>query len=355
MMKAMVLEAFGGVEHFHMRCWPLPVPGPGQVRIRIQAISLNPVDYKMRQGRLYGDLPAVLGRDAAGTVDAVGPDVTGFREGDSVLAVLFGPSSNGAYAQYAATDAAFVSPLPVGTAAGVPCDIPVTVAVTMGVAGLTAYEVVVRKARVTAGEAVFVAGGSGGVGSYVIPLLRVLGAEPILATAGSDASAAYLTRVLGVRPEHILRYPELSAQAQADWVRAESGGRGVAAAFDLVGGDMKRLCFQVIDFYGRVVSCVEEYDPDFAIDIWHPQISPLYARSGSYHYVAVSAPARFGGPRDWAVYGEMSTALRELVQSGRLPLPPVTELGELDEQTIRRAHTLLETGHVQGKLVLTVG
>lgn len=51
----------------------------------------------------------------------------------------------------------------------------------------------------------------------------------------------------------------------------------------------------------------------------------------------------------------MFAALRELVQSGRLPLPPVTELGELDEQTIRQAHTLLETGHVQGKLVLTVG
>ncbi len=345
-MRVMQLEHFGSVENFHWAEVPVPEPEDGQVRIRVEAISLNPVDYKMRQGRLYGDLPVVLGRDIAGTVDAVGEGVSRYRVGDAVVAVLFGPRSSGAYAEQVCTHAAFVSPLPRDTE-------PLQ-AVTLGVAGLTAYEAVVRKAHVQPGEAVFIAGGSGGVGSYAIPLARLQGAEPILTTAGSAESAHYLTDALGIDPAHILRYPNLSHEEQVAWVREHSGGDGVAASFDLVGGAMKRLCFDVIDFYGRVTSVVEEYDPDFAIDIWHPQESPLYARSGSYHYVAVSAPARFGASRDWVAYGAMFDALIELVESGRLPLPPVQQMGALSEETIRAAHLELEAGHVKGKLVLSV-
>lgn len=346
-MQAIVLEAYGGVEHLHAREWPRPEPGPEDVRIRVEAVSLNPVDYKMRQGRIPGELPTILGRDVAGRVDAVGAHVRGVKEGDAVLAVLFGPRSNGAYAQYVCTHPAFVSPLPGGTDA--------LHAVTLGVAGLTAWEVVALKAALRPGEAVLVAGGAGGVGSYAVPLARLAGAAPLLATAGSDASAAYLTEALGVPAQNVLRYDGRSLEEQAAWVRERTGGRGVAAALDLVGGDMKRLCFAVLDFHGRVVSCVEEYDRDFAIPIWHPQTSPLYARSASYHYVAVSAPARFGQPRDWALYPRMFAALRERVEAGRLALPAVREMGALGEASIREAHTLLETGHTRGKLVLSVG
>ena len=71
-MKAMVIDSFGGVENFQWKEWPVPEPKIGEVRIRIQAVSVNPVDYKMRKGLIPGDLPAVLGRDVAGTIDAVG-------------------------------------------------------------------------------------------------------------------------------------------------------------------------------------------------------------------------------------------------------------------------------------------
>ena len=345
-MKAIILDAFGGVEHFREGDLPLPEPKAGQVRIRIEAIALNPSDYKMRRGMLPGDLPAVLGRDVAGTIDAVGSGVTGFSPGQPVVAVLFGPRSNGAYAQTVVTHTDFVAPMPTGAD-------PLRAA-SLGVAGLTAYEAVVMKAGVRPGEAAFVAGGSGGVGSYAIPILKLLGAGPILCTTGGDDSAAYLTETMGIPPEHLLRYAGMSLEEMTAWVHGKTGSRGVAAAFDLVGGDMKRLCFRVIDFYGRVTSVVEEYDPDFNIDIWSAITSPLYARSGSYHFVAVSAAARFGQSRDWPVYRENLAALIGWVNEGRLPLPTVRDMGQLNEANIRRAHTLLETGHVQGKLGLTV-
>lgn len=345
-MKAMILDAAGGVENFRWGDLPLPVPGPGEVRIRIEAVTLNPSDYKIRRGMLPVDLPIVLGRDVAGRIDAVGPAVDGFAPGDAVVAVLFGPRSNGAYAQYVVSHAGFVMPLPRGAE-------PMRAA-TLGVAGLTAYEAVVMKAKVHPGEPVFVAGGSGGVGSYVIPLLRLLGAGQIFATAGSDASAAYLSDILGVPPGNLLRYSGKFIDEMVGWVLEKTGGKGVPSAFDLVGGDMKRLCFRVIDYYGRVTSVVEEYDPDFAIDIWHPHVSPLYARTGSYHFVAVSAPARFGGPEHWGVFRENLAALTTWVEEGRLPLPPVLDMGELNEENIRKAHTLLESGHVRGKLGLRV-
>jgi len=199
-----------------------------------------------------------------------------------------------------------------------------------------------------------VTGGSGGVGSYVIPLIQLLGGGPVYATAGSDESAAYLTDTFGVLPENVLRYSGKSLEEMTQWVLDKTGGRGVPAAFDLVGGDMKRLCFSVIDYYGRITSVVEEYDPDFAIDIWHPITSPLYVRTGSYHFVAVSAPARFGGPEHWGIFRKNLDELCGWVEAGRLPLPPVRDMGELNEENIRAAHTLLESGHVRGKLGLSV-
>ena len=111
-MKAMVLETFGGPENFQWKDWPMPEAKAGDVLIRVQAVSVNPVDYKMRAGHLPIPLPDVLGRDVAGSVEAVGDGVTEFQPGDEVFAVLFGPRSNGAYAQYVSTPAAFVCPKP---------------------------------------------------------------------------------------------------------------------------------------------------------------------------------------------------------------------------------------------------
>ncbi len=345
-MKAMVLEKFGGPENFQWKDWPTPEIKPGEVLIRIHAVSLNPVDYKMRAGHLPIPLPDVLGRDAAGTVEAVGEGVTEFRTGDNVFAVLFGPRSNGAYAQYVRVPAAFVCPKP--------DSLSFQQAACLGVAGMTAYDAVVNKGRIQRGETVLVAGGAGGVGSFAIPLMRYCGVTSIIATTGGDESANHLINSLGIDSKNLIYYQKLSLKEMDARVRELTDGKGIAVAFDFVGGDMKKLCFNAAGFDGRVVSTVEE-PPEFDFNIWRADISPLFAKAGTYHFVALSARARNGGPDDWGVYRDMMAGLARLVEAGHLTLPKATDLGELTEENIRKAHTMLEAGHVKGKLVLSVG
>jgi NADPH:quinone reductase-like Zn-dependent oxidoreductase len=344
-MKAMVLEEFGGPENFQWKDWPTPEAKQGEVLIRIQAVSVNPVDYKMRAGHLPIPLPDVLGRDVAGTVEAVGEGVIEFRAGDNVFAVLFGPRSNGAYAQYVSVPAAFVCPKP--------DSLSFQQAACLGVAGMTAYDAVVNKGRIQRGERVFVAGGAGGVGSFAIPLIRYCGVTSIIATTGGDESADHLINSLGIDSKNLIYYQKLSLEEMDARVRELTNAKGVAVAFDFVGGDMKKLCFNAAGFDGRVVSTVEE-PPEFDFNIWRADISPLFAKAGTYHFVALSARARNGGPDDWGVYRDMMAGLARLVEAGHLTLPKATDLGELTEENIRKAHTMLEAGHVKGKLVLSV-
>lgn len=344
-MKAIVLHAFGGVEHLQLSDWPRPEPKEGEVRIRVRAVSFNPVDYKLRQGRFGGELPLILGRDLAGVVDAVGGGVADLSVGDEVYAYLGGPKSNGSYAEYVCTATDFVGKKPTNLSFNRASAVPLV--------GLTAYQSVVDKAKVQAGESVFIAGGTGGVGSMVIQLARHVGAHPILTTAGSDRSVEYLTQVLDILPGHILRYKGLSLAQLKGRVLEMNGGRGVGAAFDFVGGDMKRLCCEVVDFDGRVVSIVEEPE-DFSLNIWHGRKSPMFARSATFHFELLSARAMFGGPETWKIYHKELNTLTALIEAGALKPPAVTEVGGLSAESVRRAHTLLEEGHVQGKLVMSV-
>jgi len=344
-MKAMVLETFGGPENFQWKDWPTPEAKAGDVLIRIRAVSVNPVDYKMRAGHLPIPLPDVLGRDVAGRVEAVGDGVTEFQPGDEVFAVLFGPRSNGAYAQYVSTPAAFVCPKPDA--------LSFTQAACLGVAGMTAYDAVMNKGKVLSGESVLVAGGAGGVGSFAVPLIGYHDPAAIIATAGDEKSAGHLTRQLGIDPNRLLNYRELSLEQMAARIAELTNGKGVNVAFDFVGGEMKKLCFDATCFDGRIVSIVEE-PPEFDFNIWRADISPFFAKSGTYHFVALSARARNGGPDDWGVYRGIMSDLASLVSSGKIELPKLNELGELSEDTIREAHTLQESGRVKGKLVMQV-
>jgi NADPH:quinone reductase len=346
-MHAITLTAYGSADHFRLADLPLPTPQPGEVRIRIHAAAFNPTDYQRRQSAGDpGALPLILGIDVAGVVDALGDGVTTFAVGDEVYGYLLGGNRRGGgYAEYVCQRSAFVAHKPRNLSFGQ--------AAALVTAGLTAYQCL-EQARIAPGEPLFVAGGSGGVGTMLIQLARHAGAGPIFTTAGSEHSARYITDALGIPRERILFYAGLSRERLAQRLRELHSGRLFRVAIDCVGGAMTGLCCDIVDFEGRVLSIVRGPRDDS-----HPpeedDENRLFNRSAAFHFVMASVLGTFGGPDVWPVYQRQLAALARLTESGDIQPPAVTEVGGLSVETVQRAHVLLEGGHVQGKLVMRVG
>ncbi|MBI2375484.1 MAG: NADP-dependent oxidoreductase [Deltaproteobacteria bacterium] len=343
-MRQIELVSIGAPEgSFRERTVNAPEPGPGQLRIAVRAAGFNPVDAKVRRGFVESALPTVLGSDVSGVVDAVGPGVTGFAEGDEVAGYVFAAGSTGAYAEMLVVSAHFVTKKPAGLGFEEAAAIPL--------AGLTAIQAV-RRVPFLGSESVLVTGASGGTGSFVVPLVRHLGATSVLATATSEASSAYLFKQFGLGSEEVLRADRSTVSQLAGAIKNATRG-GVHVAFDLVGGDMKKLAFESIRVGGHVVSIVEERsDPE--IPIFSGRRSPLFSRSASFHYEFLGARALFGAPDDWRVYARGLEELFALVTSGVIPVPRVEVLGPLAVATVVAAHERLDAGHAQGKIVMTV-
>ncbi len=344
-MKVIEIGSFGGVENFVETQREIPRPGAEEVLIRIQAGSFNPIDYKIRQGHFGGDLPMVLGHDAAGVIEEVGKNVGRLRVGDDVWAYTGGKCSNGAYAEYVAVPHDFVTVRPrilsVEEAASVP------------VVGLTANQSIRLKGKPTPNHSVFVAGGAGGLGSAAIQILQMIGVEKIVTTSGREASARFIIDQLRVAPEQVIHYPGKGLKQLTEEAIAANGGALFAKVFDFVGGDMKRLCFELVDFDGDIVSTVEEIDP-FTVPVWHGRASPLFRRSASLHFHLLGAAGLYGKKEHWHQYTQQLHELTFLYEAQRLWPVGIQNIGELSVETIRHGHERLEAGGIQGKMVFTV-
>ena len=211
-MRALQFTAYGGPDVLDWADAPDPHPGRGQIRIAVRAASVNPLDWKIFTGTLSNGQPmdgtGYLGYDAAGVVDEVGEGVTGVSVGDEVF-------GQGRYtqAEYALLDSWAAKPAPVDWA----------VAAAAGVAGETA-ERGLRLLDASAGDAVFVDGGAGGVGAVAVQMAVARDARVI--ASASESKMDYV-REIGATP---VRYGE----GVADRVRDAAGGR-VDAVFDVVG------------------------------------------------------------------------------------------------------------------------
>ncbi|WP_086739230.1 quinone oxidoreductase family protein [Erythrobacter colymbi] len=346
LMKAVVIRAFGGPDVLEDGYWPIPDPAPGEVRIRIEATSVNPIDLAWRRGELGQKLPAVLGRDFSGTIDAIGEGICDLASGDRVWGYQAGLASNGSYAEYLC--------LPSLLVAKRPRTISALEAAAMPVVGLTAYKCVCEKAQVAAGMPVLVTGAAGGVGAMIVQLAQHAGASPIVATAGSDRSAAYLVDELGLDPDRIVRYRGLSRKELAAAVFDRAGGHRPHIAFDTVGGAMKLLAFDTVAVDGHVVSIVEE-PADFPLNLWDETASPMSMRSLSFHFVELSAGARLVGRDALCFFRKGFDWLGTQVDAGLIRPPRIQDMGVLSADTARKAHRLLATGHAGGKLIMTTG
>lgn len=244
-MRGYVLKGYGGATAMELREVPMPVAGVGEVLIRVHAAGLNPVDYKMRDGKMRviarPQLPRVAGSELSGVVEAVGPDVTHFSEGDRVFARV-DKMKLGAFADYVAVHEELVATIPNGLdfeqAAGLP------------LAGLTALQALRDELAVTAGDRVFISGGAGGVGTLAIQLAKWMGAE--VATTASPRGES-LVRSLGA--DHVIDYTQQ---------RFKDILRDYDAALDLIGGESLTDSFAILKRGARTVSVAGVPEPDTA-------------------------------------------------------------------------------------------
>ena len=221
-MRAAVLDAHG--TPFREATVARPSPAPGQVLVRIAASGVNPLDTKIHAGaadHARHPLPAILGIDLAGTVEALGFGVTRFRVGDEVFGMTGGVGGHqGSLAEYAAVDADLL--------ARKPAHLSMREASVVPLVFITAWEGLVDRTAVRAGQSVLVLGGAGGVGRIAIQIARAVGAE--VSATGSTADRAAIEQ-LGAR--FIDRSEPVAA-----FVARLTGGRGFDLAFDTVGGPL---------------------------------------------------------------------------------------------------------------------
>jgi NADPH2:quinone reductase len=184
-MKAIAITDFGAPAT--LIDVPVPEPAEGEILVRVEASSINGFDLSVAKGVLKGMMehrfPVVLGKDFAGTVEAIGPGVDDFNVGDRVFGVIMKPElGHGCFGELVATPAAF--------AAKVPEELHSATAGVLGLAGTAAYDAV-EAVGVQAGDTVFVSGATGGVGVIAVQLLKARGAN-VIATASTDEEVAFV-------------------------------------------------------------------------------------------------------------------------------------------------------------------
>jgi NADPH2:quinone reductase len=183
-MKAAFINQPGPAESIIFGDLPEPTPGPTECLIKVAAVDVNPIDVYVRSGAIPAQLPKpyILGRDLAGTVAAVGRDVKNFKIGDRVWATSEGSNGRqGTFAEFAVVEESWLYPIPGNVK---PEDV-----VAISLVGITAHLGLVTHARLQTGEILFVNGGTGGVGSSVVQMAKLLGAR-VITTAGSAEKVA---------------------------------------------------------------------------------------------------------------------------------------------------------------------
>ncbi|KQX65673.1 NADP-dependent oxidoreductase [Angustibacter sp. Root456] len=307
-MKAITISSYGGADVMELTDQPDPIVGPDYVLVRVKASSVNPVDYKIREGYLQGafpsHLPMILGWDVAGVVEKVGPAVREFAEGDEVIGYVRKDSiEHGTYAELVSAHVRHL--------ARKPASATFEEAGALPLAGLTALQSL-RLAEVGEGDTVLVHAAAGGVGSFAVQIAKSLGAR-VIGTA-SAANHEYL-RSLGAEP---VEYGDkLVAAVQ------ELAPDGVDAVVDYVGGDALANSPELAKSNDRIVSIVDA--------------ATVLGFGGRYAFVRPD-------PDDLA-------EVARLVDAGqlRVELARTFPLAEAAD-----AQRLVEGGHVRGKVAISV-
>ncbi|WP_415755549.1 zinc-dependent alcohol dehydrogenase family protein [Pseudomonas leptonychotis] len=328
-MKAMILKQYGENAVFQVADLPKPVVKAGHVLVRIAATSVNTVDTMIRQmGQdlpLSPALPAILGMDFAGTVEAVGDGVSGFAPSDEVYGCAGGLADlQGTLAEYMLADARLL--------AHKPKSLSMREAAALPLVGITAYEGL-QRACTHAGQRVLVHGGAGGVGHVAVQLAKHLGAE-VYATC-SDEQQAQVIQGYGATP---INYRNESV---ADYVAKHTAGKGFEVVFDSVGGTNMSNSFEAAALNGQVVTTVSMLELD---------LTPAHLKGLSVHVVFMLIPMLHNHKRE--EHGAILTKLAEIADAGALK--PLLDETRFALEDIGQAHARLGSGQAIGKVVVEV-
>lgn len=322
-MKAMIVENAEGP--FVPTDLPKPIPGTGEILVKIHASGVNPLDTKIwadAAAHARHPLPAILGIDMAGTVEAVGAGVETFAAGDEVYGMTGGVGGvQGSLAQYAAVDSRLI--------ARKPANLSMREAAALPLAIITAWEGMVDRVNVREGEAVLVIGAAGGVGHIALQLAKARGA----ATFGVDrAEAADYLRSIGAIP--IDRQTVV-----ADYVRELTGGSGFDVVYDCVGA--LDDAFLAVRRFGRVTSSLG----------WSTHsLAPLSFRAATYGGVFTLLPLLTGEGRE--AHGHILTEAAKLAEAGKLM--PRLDNRRFSLHQAGDAHALVREGASHGKIVIDI-
>jgi NADPH:quinone reductase-like Zn-dependent oxidoreductase len=333
-MRAVIAQAYGGPEVLELTDVPVPQVGPNGVLVRVHASSVNPVDWKLRQGLLsaLGNLrfPVIWGCDLSGVVEQVGSSATLFKPGDEVYGFKDGrvaKTYRGTYAEYAA--------VPENALARKPAKLSHEEAAAIPLAALTAWQVLVDQGGLQAGQRVLIHAAAGGVGVLAVQIAKALG--------------AYVAATAGAKNQDFLR--ELGADLPIDYAREtiEDKLSGYDLVLDGVGKSMWPSSLRILRRGGKLVT----------LTVPIPE-----TRAGKLRFFSTAIAGVVGGwtrallagkrllvtqvqPRG----GELEK-INALIESGKLR-PVIEKVFPLEQ--IAEAHRLSETGHVRGKLVVKIG
>ena len=308
-MRALLMTGYGASDVLRLDRIPVPAPAAGEVRIRVHAASINPIDWKIRSGQLQKyypvSLPYIPGRDVAGIVEAVGSNVTRWKAGDHVFAVLDG----GGLAEYVNAPAENVALKPAKLsfeeAAGIPT------------ASLAAWRTLIGNADLKAGQRVLIHGGAGGVGSTAVQLAHWRGAH-VIATA-SRRNHEY-TKTIGA--DEVIDYRN---------TRFEDVAQNVDLVLDTVGGDTLERSPAVLRDGGTLLSIVA--------------VPPVQACSERKLRCPNPSTATQEQP------GEELTKLAQLFETGALK---ISIQAEFPLEQAAKAMELSETERARGKIIVRV-
>ena len=300
-MKAIQIHETGGPEVLRMAELPIPQPGPGQVLIRVEAVGVNFIEIYFRKGVYKAALPMVPGSEASGTVEELGPGVTGFAPGELVTSV----SVLGSYAEYALAPAAQLDKVPAGLT-------PEQAAAAM-LQGMTAHYLAYSTYPLKAGDTALVHAAAGGVGLLLTQIATRIGAR-VIATVSTEEKAE-LAREAGAA--EVILYSKQDFEAE---VKRITGGKGVDVVYDSVGKttfDKSLNCLRprgLLALFGAASGPV----PPFDLIQLSQKGSLFVTRPTLWHYLGSRAELewRAGDVLSWAARGELKLRTEHMYQLG---------------------------------------